>query len=41
MCNREILTKAENSRTGKGISKRLMKHYDISEQKKDSELEKV
>mmetsp|Transcript_25534 Transcript_25534/g.37706 ORF Transcript_25534/g.37706 Transcript_25534/m.37706 type:complete len:839 (+) Transcript_25534:165-2681(+) len=38
---REILLKAENSRTAKGISRRLIKHYETTERKKDSELEKV
>lgn len=38
---REILSKAENSRTAKGISKRLIKHYEYSEKNKDTELEKV
>jgi hypothetical protein len=38
---REIMLKAENSRTGQGISKRLIKHYEQTERKKDAELEKV
>ena len=38
---REIMLKAENSRTGQGISKRLIKHYEQMERKKDAELEKV
>lgn len=37
----EILLKAENSRTAKGISRRIIKHFEVTEQKKDSELEKV
>jgi hypothetical protein len=38
---REILTKAENSRTAQGLSKRLIKQFEYNEKKKDSELEKV
>lgn len=38
---REIMSKAQNSRTGKPISKRLMEQYETAEQKKDSDLEKV
>jgi hypothetical protein len=38
---REILTKAENSRTAQGLSKRLIKQYEYNEKKKDNELEKV
>jgi len=38
---REIMSKAQNSRTGKPISKRLMEQYESAEQKKDSDLEKV
>jgi hypothetical protein len=38
---KEILLKAENSRTAKGISRRIIKHFEVTEQKKDSELEKV
>jgi hypothetical protein len=38
---REILTKAENSRTAQGLSKRLIKQYEFNEKKKDNELEKV
>jgi len=37
----EILSKAENSRTGMPISKRLIAQFQASEQKKDEELEKV
>ena len=39
--NREILTKAENSRTGKGVSHRLVKQFELAESKKDEDLEKV
>lgn len=39
--HREILLKAENSRTAKGISRRIIRQFEVSEQKKDSELEKV
>jgi hypothetical protein len=35
------LTKAENSRTGKGVSQRLVKQFEQAEQKKDEDLEKV
>lgn len=35
------MLKAENSRTAKGISRRLIKHFEQTEQNKDSELEKV
>ena len=38
---REILTKAENSRTGKGVSQRLIKQFEQAEMKKDEDLEKV
>jgi hypothetical protein len=38
---REILTKAENSRTGKGVSHRLVKQFELAESKKDEDLEKV
>jgi chromosome segregation ATPase len=38
---REILTKAENSRTGKGVSQRLIKQFEHAESKKDEDLEKV
>lgn len=38
---REIMSKAQNSRTGKPISKRLMEQYESAEQKKDADLEKV
>lgn len=38
---REIMVKAQNSRTGKPISKRLMEQYESAEQKKDGDLEKV
>jgi DNA repair exonuclease SbcCD ATPase subunit len=37
----EILAKAENSRTGMPISKRLIAQFQLTEQKKDEELEKV
>lgn len=38
---REILSKAENSRTAQGLSKRLIKQFEYNEKKKDNELEKV
>lgn len=38
---REILTKAENSRTAQGLSKKLIKQFEFNEKKKDNELEKV
>jgi histone deacetylase 6 len=37
----EILGKAENSRTGMPISKRLIAQFESQEQKKDEDLEKV
>lgn len=39
--HREILTRAENSRTGKGVSHRLVKQFEIAESRKDEDLEKV
>lgn len=38
---REILSKAENSRTAQGLSKRVIKQFEYNEKKKDNELEKV
>jgi hypothetical protein len=38
---REILSKSVNSRTGKSISKRLMKQFEMAEQKREEDLEKV
>lgn len=35
------MSKAQNSRTGKPISRRLSAQYDAAEQKKDGDLEKV
>ena len=35
------MTKAENSRTGKGVSSRLVKQFELAESKKDEDLEKV
>jgi hypothetical protein len=37
----EIMSKAQNSRTGKSMSKRLVEQYEQAEQRKDSDLEKV
>ena len=38
---REILAKAEHSRTNKPLSKRLIKEFEENEKKKDDELERV
>jgi len=37
----EIMGKAENSRTGLSISKRKIEEFDVAEQKKDEDLEKI
>lgn len=38
---REIMAKAQNSRTGKAMSKRLIEQYEAAEQRKEADLEKV
>jgi len=38
---REILVRSENSRTGKGVSSRILKQFDAADSRKDEELEKV
>jgi hypothetical protein len=39
--SREILSKAEYSRTGRGISNRMIKSFELAELKREEELEKV
>lgn len=41
LTHREILAKAENSRTGHHISKKLIQSIETNEQKREEELEKV
>lgn len=38
---REILEKAVNSRTGKPMGTKLVKHYEVAELKREEDLEKV
>merc|ERR1712072_1156163 len=38
---KEIIQAAENSRTGKPISRKVIERFDQAEQKKDAEVEKV
>ncbi len=39
--NSEILSKAVNSRTGKSLSKRLISQFEMIEQKREEDLERV